>query len=822
MNSEPGDTRLPKTFGTAYSLERELGRGGMATVYLARDAKHERRVAVKVLHGELGVAVSVERFLHEIRIAATLQHPHILGLIDSGVLGDEWNESKGLPYYVMPFVDGESLRARLDRERQLPVAEALRLAREVADALDYAHHHGVVHRDIKPENVLLQGGHALVTDFGIALAIQHAGDARLTGTGLSLGTPHYMAPEQAAGDRAVNASADIYALGAVTYEMLVGEPPFTGPSPQAVLARAMTDEPRPVTASRRTVPPHVDRAVRTALEKLPADRFSSAAEFAAALGGPSGQGATRSENEPVLAPQPGRPDVRGQRGMWWLAAGLVVAAALAGSAWLFARRADEHATVAAGEHTTLAVLPFLTLTPQADLDFLRVGIADAIITQLANARQLRVRPTSAILAFDGRREDPRRAGQLLVAEYVVTGTVQDVGGRLRVSVQLVGSGDGTPRWGESYELPRSDLLALQDSVAHRVVDALRVRLSEAERERLFRRYTANTAAYEAYLRGRSELARHTEAGTRAALRAFWDAVALDSAYALAWAGLGMASAEMHLRFASGTAVKAWRDSAQAQTVRALALDSSLAEVHQSLAAVARKGDFDWDRTILHSRRALELSSSLELPHYYIAGAFYHLGLLDEAEREVRTGVEVNPAGDHLEELRTHAVTSLFAGRYQDALDALEEADRLGDRSAGMYLAMAQYYSGRRADADQLLRQLMTSGSASSAARARAILSGIVAAAGLRDEARDLVRSAERGDYMDHHVAYSIGVTHAQLGDRREAVQWLERAVTSGFPCYPWYARDPLLAPLRADPDFDRLLNELRVTSERARARYIRP
>ena len=291
MNSEPVDTRLPKTFGTAYALERELGRGGMATVYLARDAKHERRVAVKVLHAELGVAVAVDRFLHEIRIAATLQHPHILGLIDSGVLGDEWGEAKGRPYYVMPFVDGESLRARLDRERQLHIAEALRLAREVADALDYAHHHGVVHRDIKPENVLLQGGHALVADFGIALAIQHAGGARLTGTGLSLGTPHYMAPEQAAGDRAVNASADIYPLGAVTYEMLVGEPPFTGPSPQAVLARAMTEEPRPVTASRRTVPPHVDRAVRTALEKLPADRFASAAEFAGALAGPSGQGA---------------------------------------------------------------------------------------------------------------------------------------------------------------------------------------------------------------------------------------------------------------------------------------------------------------------------------------------------------------------------------------------------------------------------------------------------------------------------------------------------------------------------------------------------
>src|SRR4029453_5620017 len=210
---------------------------------------------------------------------------------------------------------------------------------------------------------------------------------------------------------------------------------------------------------------------------------------------------------------------------------------------------------------------------------------------------------------------------------LLIGTVQDVGARLRVSVQLIGAGGGTQAWGESYELPRSDLLALQDSVARRVVDALPVRLSEAERERLFRRYTANTAAYEAYLRGRGDLARHTETGTRAAIRAFSDALALDSGYALAWAGLGMASAEMHLRFATGPAANAWRDSAQQQTRRALALDSSLAEVHQSLAAVARKSDFDWDRTISESRRAIALSSSLDVPHYYVAGAFYHLGML---------------------------------------------------------------------------------------------------------------------------------------------------------------------------------------------------
>ena len=520
----------------------------------------------------------------------------------------------------------------------------------------------------------------------------------------------------------------------------------------------------------------------------------------------------------ALAPAPDRRTRR-----WRLVVGLVAAAVLAGMAWLFARRAGERAPTTDAGLTTLAVLPFVTLTPRADLQFLRVGIADAIITQLANARQLRVRPTTAILSFDDERVDPRRAGQLLAAEYVVTGAVQDVGGRLRVSVQLVEAADRTPRWGASYELPRADLLGLQDSVAHRVVDALRVRLSEAERERLFRRYTANTAAYEAYLRGRSELARHTDAGTRAAIDAFSHAVTLDSTYALAWAGLGMASAEMHLRFASGPAVKVWRDSAQAQTLHALALDSSLAEVHQSLAAVARKSDFDWDRTILYSRRALELSSSLDLPHYYIAAAFYHLGLLEEAEREVQKGAAVNPAGDHLEQLRSHAVTALFSGRYREALEALEEADRLGDRSiSGTYLAQARYYAGSRSDAEPVLRQLVRTGSASGAARARATLASIVAAAGSRSEAVALVRAAEGGDYMDHHVAYSIGAAHAQLGDRRAAVQWLERAASSGFPCYAWYGRDPLLAPLRGDSAFTRLLTELRQTSERARDRYAGP
>jgi serine/threonine-protein kinase len=272
---------------SAYTVERELGSGGMATVYLAHDKKHDRKVAIKILHAELAAILGAERFLQEIRVTANLQHPHILGLIDSGVIGDDAGELRGRPYYVMPFVEGESLRQRLDKEQQLPISDSVRIATEVASALDYAHRHGVVHRDIKPENILLHDGSAIVADFGIALAVTQAGGARITQTGLSLGTPGYMSPEQAMGERTITARSDIYSLGAVTYEMLSGEPPFTGPTVQAVVARVMTEEPRPLTAQRRNVPAHVEAAVARALEKIPADRFSSAHEFGEALNNPS-------------------------------------------------------------------------------------------------------------------------------------------------------------------------------------------------------------------------------------------------------------------------------------------------------------------------------------------------------------------------------------------------------------------------------------------------------------------------------------------------------------------------------------------------------
>src|SRR5690242_12598470 len=273
-------SRLQSALSDRYRLDREIGAGGMATVYLAEDVRHDRRVALKVLRPELAAVIGAERFLAEIKLTANLQHPHILPLFDSG-------EAESYLFYVMPFVEGETLRDRISREKQLPVADALRIATEVLAALDYAHRHGVVHRDIKPENILLHDGSALVADFGIALAASKASGARMTETGMSLGTPHYMSPEQAMGEREITPRSDVYALGAVLYEMLTGDPPFTGSTAQAVVARVVTETPRPLLAQRHTIPRQVEAAVLTALEKLPADRFATAAEFAAALKNPS-------------------------------------------------------------------------------------------------------------------------------------------------------------------------------------------------------------------------------------------------------------------------------------------------------------------------------------------------------------------------------------------------------------------------------------------------------------------------------------------------------------------------------------------------------
>jgi eukaryotic-like serine/threonine-protein kinase len=320
-------TRLIAALADRYRIERELGQGGMATVYLAQDLKHDRQVAIKVLRPELAAVIGAERFLSEIKTTANLQHPHILPLFDSGA-------ADSFLFYVMPFIEGESLRDRLNREKQLPITDAVRIATEVASALDYAHRHNVIHRDIKPENVLLHDGQALVADFGIALAASKAGGSRMTETGMSLGTPHYMSPEQAMGQREITPRSDVYALGAMTYEMLLGEPPFTGPTAQSIVAKVMTEKPAPLIARRERIPPSVEDAVLTALEKLPADRFASAAEFSSALTGAGAAGGAGGRTRRMRAV----PGVRGARRSFRPGAlTLVVLVLVAGAYWLGGR-----------------------------------------------------------------------------------------------------------------------------------------------------------------------------------------------------------------------------------------------------------------------------------------------------------------------------------------------------------------------------------------------------------------------------------------------------------------------------------------------------
>ena len=345
-----------------YVIEREVGQGGMATVYLAEDLRHERKVAIKVLRPDLAAIIGAERFLREIKTMAVLQHPHILGLIDSG-------EVEGTAYYVMPYVEGETLRDRLNREKQLSITDAVRLAAEVASALDYAHRHGIIHRDIKPENILLHDNQALVADFGIALAVSSAGGSRITETGISLGTPSYMSPEQALGERDVGARSDVYALGVVTYEMLLGEAPFTGPTAQAVVARAMSEDPRPPTATRRNVPKHVEDAVLTALEKLPADRFSSAAAFAHQLTSPGGE-----------VHHVSRRKARSQAGI--AAAAFIGGAALAAIVLAAARPGND--LPAFGQVTRLSWQPGLELQPAISPDgrFVAYGAGSATNTRV--------------------------------------------------------------------------------------------------------------------------------------------------------------------------------------------------------------------------------------------------------------------------------------------------------------------------------------------------------------------------------------------------------------------------------------------------------
>jgi len=527
--------RLSAALAGRYTIERELGRGGMAHVFLAHDLRHDRSVALKVLRPELAAALGPERFLREIALAAPLAHPHILALLDSG-------DADGLLYYVMPHVEGESLRARLDRESQLPLDDTLRIGQEVAGALDYAHRHQVVHRDIKPENILFQDGLAVVADFGIARALIGAGTRPLTQSGLTVGTPSYMSPEQAAGDAQVDGRSDVYSLGCVLYEMLAGEPPYTGATAQAIIAKRFS-EPVPHIRTLRDVPEPVERAITRALARVPADRFATAADFAAAL-----------VSAPAMPP---------------------------------ARTAPPQ---------SIAVLPFTNLSPDPENEYFSDGMTEEVINALAQLGDLHVAARTSSFAFKGKRGDLRTIGDRLGVRTLLEGSVRRAGDRLRVTAQLTNAADGYQLWSERYDRGMDDIFAVQDEIARAIVARLRVTLARPEAP-LVRPGTDDLEAYDLYLKGRYFWARRGE-GLQKAIDCFERAIAADPGFAAPYAGLADTYCILGVYgyMPSTTVQERTRDAAE----RALALDDRLAEAHYSVGFYEWTFGWDLERAERHS------------------------------------------------------------------------------------------------------------------------------------------------------------------------------------------------------------------------------
>src|SRR5437870_1600276 len=588
--------RLRAALADRYAIDRELGRGGMASVFLARDVKHDRSVAIKVLRPELAAALGAERFLREIEIAARLTHPHILPLHDSG-------EANGFLYYVMPYLEGESLRDRLNREQQLPVEEAVRIAREVASALNYAHSHDVVHRDIKPENILLSGGEAVVADFGIARALVAAGADKLTDTGLAVGTPGYMSPEQAMAEPRIDGRADTYALGCVLYEMLAGHPPFLGTTAQEILARHTLDPVPPLRTIRPELPAAVDRAVGKALAKAPADRFATAAAFVEAM--------TQASTPPSFARRAARPAVFVAAGFAALVTGYVLLTRRSGSS-------DEPGP-------SIAVLPFKNIGGDVNNEPFSDGMTDEITTALGKVEGLRVAARSAAFRFKGKNVVPEEIGRQLHVLYVLDGGVRMGGNRRRVSAQLINVARGNEIWAEEYDRDARDrdVFVVQDEITRAIVAALRVRLSGPASAALAEHATVSPEAHDLYLQGRYFFARRDSASLRKAQDYFERAIQQDSSYALAWAGLS--DAYSHTGVFGYVPPRAVYAKAKAAALRALALDPTLAEAHTSLGFIALFYDWDWPTAGQQFDRALALDPRYPDAHlfhgwYFVATA----------------------------------------------------------------------------------------------------------------------------------------------------------------------------------------------------------
>ncbi|UCC81899.1 MAG: protein kinase [Gemmatimonadota bacterium] len=721
---------LKTALADRYTIEREIGSGGMATVYLAEDLKHRRKVAVKVLRPELAATLGADRFVREIEIAAQLSHPHILPLYDSG-------EAAGVLYYVMPYVEGESLRERLDREGKLGVDEVIRLTDEIAAALSYAHERGIVHRDVKPENVMLTGGRAVVADFGIARALRVAGAERLTGTGFAVGTPAYMSPEQAMGQADVDARSDVYALGCVVYEMVAGRAPFEGDTPQALLAKHAVEAVPSLRTTDPQVPLFLERAVERALAKSPDERFQAASAFAEALTAETVVARVGKKRWP-------------RRAVVGAVAGVVVAAA-----WGLS-------TVLGGPgYERLAVLPPANLMNDPEQEYFVQGVHNALILELQQAG-VEVIARRSVMQYEDMQKPIREIASELAVDAVIEASVLRAADSVEIQVQVVDGrteeivGDPIVRSGEFR-----NVVTLYRELTGAIASEIQLALTPQTEARLASPRAVNPQAYEAYLKGQSHWHRFTPTDMDQALEYFQQALLLDSTYAPAQAGIAL------VRCFWGTTAQA---SAAAQ--QALTLDSTLAEVQYAVAMVRFWHEWDWEGGEAAFRRAIEINPNYAEARAYYGNILLHNERREEARAQIERALELDPFNLLFRAMNGYLLCS--ERRCAEAIEELEAVLRIEPDHvlANILLTEAYHLNGNY---DEVLAQIRR--------HIRTYL------AGDQELQEALDRGYAEGGYRAAMLRYAetlaarpdaagpveVASMYAMAGDKERTLEWLELA-----------------------------------------------
>jgi len=837
--------QLQAVLGTSYTLQAELGGGGMSRVFTATDPFLGRVVVVKVLPPDLAATVKVERFRREVKFLARLQHAHIVPLLAAG-------GGQGLSYYVMPYMEGESLRARIDQNVQMSGAESVRILREVASALAFAHERGIVHRDIKPDNVLICGGAAMVTDFGVAKAVAMATGENeietLTSLGIALGTPAYIAPEQATADPGTDHRADIYSFGAMAYELLTGITPFVARSPQAMLAAHVTQKPMHIHERNRAVPEPLATMVMKCLEKSPANRPQRADELmrllddvttfrlntphepAAAVKVPSASAsAAVAPGQETVAPfVPAAPthttsmmgaatqlpsEGSGMTALWGrshrqlllYALGLLALIALAGFAiWKLRdasaavtplERADALGTNGARDPKSIAVLALANSGGDARNDYFSDGMTDELANALGQVTGLRVASPTSAHALKGARVDAREIGRRLNVGSLLEGTVRRESGRMRVSVQLTNTADGLSLWADTYEGRTQDVFELQDSITRSVVQALKVELTGPQTARLTRRATTSVEALDFYQRGRYLVGRNTEPAIREGLAFYKRSLALDSSYARAWAGVAYAWIALADDF---VAPRDAYPAAKAAAIKAVSTDPNLAEARAALGAVHLWYDWDFVSAERELMEAIRLQPAGDYAYRYYGNLLKATGRFDSALAVIRKAQQQEP----LSAGRTVSVALMHTVLGDEDL-AIREAQRalaLDPQYADAFLAMgnALLAKGKPREAIASLRQAPQMGN-----RMKSAIAIAEAALGNRDVARKLLGELEAESRARYVGPEAIAAVHFSLGNKDAGFAWLDRAFD---------ARSAYLALLKSDRRWDSVRDDARFKS----------